>query len=403
MTKRVAVALAWACAWGCAPQPPPAQPGSGSGVGTGVGSGLGSGTGIGLGSGPGLGSVPDAGVTQEESLAAIQKAMNDLAPVAQQCWAKAATERFDIEGDIAATVTVDQPVQVELAVRGVPTIAPCMKSVLERYGWAPPLRGQTFRLPFSFKAPDGQSVIDRQLVDTHVQGNVGVRVLLDENNTGNANASMFELEIAQGDTGFRKTERAELWYFLDPAEVAIIGIPKLQWEPVAAGDMLFVPASGVREVRGTTRAVVVGVPGGREGAARAGALPARELQTGVRKQVFSPQRLLHAADAKTFGPATIYLDTTVIPNTPLAAELLQLPAGAHVAEHVHAHETELLYVLAGAGTMTVAGTQIAITPTSVVQIPPNTPHSFVATDAVRALQVYTPPGPEQRFKAPPKP
>jgi quercetin dioxygenase-like cupin family protein len=39
-----------------------------------------------------------------------------------------------------------------------------------------------------------------------------------------------------------------------------------------------------------------------------------------------------------------------------------------------------------------------VTPTSVIQIPPNTKHAFAATAAVRALQVYTPAGPEQRFK-----
>jgi quercetin dioxygenase-like cupin family protein len=78
--------------------------------------------------------------------------------------------------------------------------------------------------------------------------------------------------------------------------------------------------------------------------------------------------------------------------------VLQLPKGASVPEHVHAKETEMLYVLAGAGTMTIAGTQVAVTPTSVIQIPPNTKHAFTASDDVRAVQLYTPAGPEQRFK-----
>jgi hypothetical protein len=39
-----------------------------------------------------------------------------------------------------------------------------------------------------------------------------------------------------------------------------------------------------------------------------------------------------------------------------------------------------------------------VTPTSVIEIPPNTPHAFVATEAVRSVQIYTPAGPEQRFK-----
>jgi quercetin dioxygenase-like cupin family protein len=83
--------------------------------------------------------------------------------------------------------------------------------------------------------------------------------------------------------------------------------------------------------------------------------------------------------------------------------VIELPKGAAIPEHVHAGETELLYVLAGAGTMTVRGVPLAVGPTSVVQIPPNTPHAFTAAEDVRAVQIYTPAGPEQRFKAPPAP
>jgi quercetin dioxygenase-like cupin family protein len=94
----------------------------------------------------------------------------------------------------------------------------------------------------------------------------------------------------------------------------------------------------------------------------------------------------------------MYLDPSETLDHTLSAEILQLPAGMKVPEHVHAKETELLYVLAGAGTMTVAGTDVPVTATSVIQIPPNTKHAFAATDSVKAFQVYTPAGPEQRFK-----
>jgi mannose-6-phosphate isomerase-like protein (cupin superfamily) len=42
-----------------------------------------------------------------------------------------------------------------------------------------------------------------------------------------------------------------------------------------------------------------------------------------------------------------------------------------------------------------------VTATSVVQVPPGVEHSFEATASVTALQLYTPAGPEQRFKKPP--
>jgi quercetin dioxygenase-like cupin family protein len=270
----------------------------------------------------------------------------------------------------------------------------CMVGVLTAYHWAPPLANQSIELPFKFTAPGGQSVIDRRLVEAHGQGDVTVSVLLDEYNTGNPGASMFEIAIKAGrTTGLRRTARGELWYFLTPAQV--------DKQAVAAGDMIFVPADGGREVQATgdgVRAVIVDVPGGREGAARAGALPTTMI-TDARALALA--KLLPAAAAKTFGPATIYLDDSILKGTPLAASILQLPAGAKVPEHVHAHETEMLYVLAGAGTMTVAGTPVPVTATSIIQIPPNTPHAFAATDAVRAVQIYTPAGPEQRFKKKP--
>jgi quercetin dioxygenase-like cupin family protein len=348
-----------------------------------------------------LGNVPiDApGPSDDEKLAAIQKAMNELDEAAQGCWAVAATERFDIAGNIEATIDiaatgakadlVDQTRSAKLAA--------CMKLLLEGYRWAPPLHGQTIRLPFAFQAPAGQSIIDRELVEWRGQDRLSVAVLLDAANTGNAAASVLELAIAAGgSTGWRKTERAELWYFLGDARVSNPDTVKDAARNVLAGEMMFVPAGGVRAVAAAGKdlhAVIVVVPGGKEGSARAGALPTPEA-TPSKTMPF----ILPAAAAKTYGPATIFVEPATVKGAPLSASVLALPAGANVAEHVHAGETELLYVLEGSGTMTIAGQPIAVTPTSVIQIPPNTKHAFTATANVRALQVYAPAGPEQRFK-----
>jgi quercetin dioxygenase-like cupin family protein len=341
-------------------------------------------------------------VTREESLAAIQQAMTDLDPVAHQCWGAAAVDRFDIAGNLELRVTVtDRLAEVVVVADTVrnPKLVACMTAVLERYGYAPPLRGQTFQLPFAFRAPDGQSTIDRRLVAPVAQGKLAVSVLLDAANTGNAAASMIELAIAPGGrTGVRVAERAELWYFLADAQVARPFEAPHSLTPVSAGDMMFVPAGGVRDVEAGSadaRAVIVVVPGGREGTARAGALPTREADA---QKPYKGPIVLRAAAAKTYGPVAIYAEPATIPDQTLAASILSLPAGATVAEHVHAKETELLYVLDGSGTLTVAGVALPVTPTTVVQIPANTPHSFATTTAFRAVQVYTPAGPEQRFK-----
>jgi putative monooxygenase len=333
----------------------------------------------------------DAAVSDDEKLAAIQKAMNDLDEAAQQCWAAAATARFDIEGEVSVLVDIGADHSQASIVHDTTNnqrLTYCLVDLLRGWKFAPPLYGQSIQLPFKFTAPDGQSVIDRRLVPFAGQGSVSVGVLLDENNTGNGALSMFEVKIAAGGTTEPRTaDRAELWYFLTPASV--------DGKPVAAGDMFYVPEHGAREVAaagGAVDAVLVMVPGGREGTARAGALPTPPLVSAGKPL---RGRLLAASAAKTYGPATIFLDD---PKGPFAASILTLPAGAAVPAHVHAKETEALFVLEGASTLTIGTTQIAVTSTSAIQIPPNTKHAASVTATMRALQIYTPPGPEQRFK-----
>jgi quercetin dioxygenase-like cupin family protein len=409
---RVAVAAATAAAGlallaaACAPR----EPGrhgetSGSALVAPASSGAPAGPG-GPGGPSGSGGPSDAEPSQDEQLAAIQKAMNELDEAAQQCWAAAATERFDIEGELV--------LQIEIAARGAQAsvvhdtarntkLAACVVQLLGRYPWAPPLHGRSIQLPFKFRAPDGQSTIDRSLVAWNGQGSVSVAVLLDDNNTGNDAASMFELAIAAGGaTGLRTADRAELWYFLGAGEVrAAKGSPRA----VAAGDMMYVPKGGAREVASSAgtaglHAMIVVVPGGREGAARSGALPTREASGAAAVKDPAPV-VLPASGARTYGPVALVAEPSTIRDSTLSAAILTLPAGTKVAEHAHAGETEALYLLAGSGTLTVAGVELPVTSTSVVQIPRNTRHAFVATSDVRAVQIYTPAGPEQRFKGAP--
>lgn len=356
------------------------------------------------GGGSGSAVVPaDApGDTDDEKLAAIQKAMNELDEAMQGCWAAAATERFDLEGDVKAQIDIGPPntaTIIEDTVRN-PRLTTCAVAVLQAYPWAPPLAGQSIQLPFKFRAPDGQSVIDRKLVAWNGQGKVSVAVLLDSANTGNDDASMFELAVAAGGTtGMRSAERSELWFFLGPATIGEVG--KQGRRPVAAGDMAYVPKGGAREViagASDVHAVIVMFPGAREGAARAGALPTPTVDA-VRSAPVGAQ-LLPASGAKQYGPVLMYAEPAITKDKAFAAEILTLASGASVPEHVHQNETEMLYILAGSGTMTVAGVQLAVTATSVVQVPPGTKHAFTASADVRALQIYTPAGPEQRFKKP---
>jgi quercetin dioxygenase-like cupin family protein len=164
--------------------------------------------------------------------------------------------------------------------------------------------------------------------------------------------------------------------------------------------MIYVRKGAAREIKATSgdvHAVLVMVPGGPEGSARAGALPTPPA--GPVLSARGGPLHLPAAKARRYGPATLHAEPATITDNDLSGAVLTLKAGAAVPDHVHARESELLYILAGTGTMTVNGAEIAVTATSVIQIPPNTRHAFTATSELRAVQIYSPAGPEQRFKA----
>ena len=387
MWRVVCAGLAGALACGHAPEPAPQQHDNA------------------MVAGPPAAPSDAAEASEDERLAAIQKAMNELRGASQECWAAAATERFDIEGELTFQIAISAGGAQASAVHDTARntrLTTCVGKLLSAYPWAPPLRGQTIQLPFKFRAPDGQSTIDRALVPWNGQGSgaarVSVAVLLDENNSGNVAASMFELAIAAGGTtGLRRTDRAELWYFLGAGQVGFAGGK----HAVAAGDMMYAPKGAAREVAASAEdlhAVIVAAPGGREGAARTGALPTREATGGAATPA---PVLLPAAAARTFGPATIFADAATTRDKTLAASIVSLAAGTKVPEHVHAGETELWYMLAGAGTLTVNGVDLPVGATSVVQIPRGARHAFAVTTDCRALQVFTPAGPEQQLKARP--
>lgn len=356
----------------------------------------------------------------EERIAAIEHAMNDLAPVASQCWAAAAADDLAVAGAVRMLVTIDRAGHATAAAEvdepGDPVLIRCLTDVLAAYAWAPPIRGQVVELPFAFSAPPMQNVIDRRLVPHRAQAGVDVAVLLDQRNTANAAVSLLAVTIAPGAgasaaTAPRAIDRAELWLFRGPASVTWAGGggPRT----MAAGDALRVPVGARLQVEPAAgvavNAVVALVPGGREGIARAGALPgASAPTTGPGGKL--PQPVLSPAGGGTRyprpgGAAFIRLEPGV-PDRAVGKDLalldLELAAGAAVPAHVHAGETEVLYVLTGAGTMTVGDATVPVTEHSVIQIPPGVSHGFVATAAVTAIQIYTPAGPEQRFKPPAK-
>jgi quercetin dioxygenase-like cupin family protein len=84
---------------------------------------------------------------------------------------------------------------------------------------------------------------------------------------------------------------------------------------------------------------------------------------------------------------------------PVAVDLLTAEAGVKIPPHKHETSEEVIYVIAGRGSTTVGGAARAVRPGDVVDIPKNSEHSLAVDEALTAVQLYAPSGPEQRFKA----
>jgi quercetin dioxygenase-like cupin family protein len=82
------------------------------------------------------------------------------------------------------------------------------------------------------------------------------------------------------------------------------------------------------------------------------------------------------------------------------AGALSLDANAEVKPHQHDGSDELVVIQSGAGTFTLAGVARKVSKGDAVHVPKGTLHGFLAgPQPVKVIQFYTPPGPEERFRA----
>ena len=77
----------------------------------------------------------------------------------------------------------------------------------------------------------------------------------------------------------------------------------------------------------------------------------------------------------------------------------RLEGTAAVAEHEHTTSSETLIAIEGSGTFTVDGKDSRLGPRQIVHVPKGTKHAWKPDPGTKlvAIQLYEPPGPEQRF------
>jgi quercetin dioxygenase-like cupin family protein len=103
----------------------------------------------------------------------------------------------------------------------------------------------------------------------------------------------------------------------------------------------------------------------------------------------------------TFAGGAMHVKLDVEEDVSQLAYLGRLHGTAPVAEHVHDGSWEVLAAVDAEGTFTLNGIPQRLAPRQIVTVPPNTRHAWQPDEGsiLVALQLYAPPGPEQRFKA----
>lgn len=169
---------------------------------------------------------------------------------------------------------------------------------------------------------------------------------------------------------------------------SIVAQDKSMNETLAAGDVLLTQGRGRYELSGDGTAVFAIVQP-----------PACEPNqfTGLTKKVVRGKDVPALIVAN--GGLIVHLD--VEGANAAVAYMGRLEGTAPVAEHAHDTSWEVLCAVEAKGTLTVAGVPRRVASHTCEKVPPRAKHHWTPDDGTKlvAVQFYTPPGPEQRFKA----
>jgi quercetin dioxygenase-like cupin family protein len=326
--------------------------------------------------------------------AAMGKRVQDLLHAHQTdvfaCVAAAsASGNAKVEGEMLVRVMVGEGAKAAKAdvlkdqSNGGP-LGACLTGKIKQWDLAPlaAATGDQVVFPLVFKPEKLQKGEKRVLVPMAAQEVSGPqRFLIDEETVGEAPlATMDILSMAANQTTPAKArpddEEEIVLYVLD-------GSFKLGADTLKAGDALWLGAH-------TDRPALLPLD----------KKPLKVLEVRAHGEG-TGQKVVHAGELKSYpiagGTATakLLLDGS---GAKIAVDELEAEPGTTIATHKHPLQDEELYFVAGRSEMTVGKASFSTAAGDALRIPSNTPHTLKVIDKLRAIQVYAPGGPEQRFK-----
>ncbi len=349
-------------------------------------------------------------------LRAVEVAVNEHSAAMHDCWGQAAAETLDLAGEMVFEVEIGEggePADLDV-VRDTAedeTLRACLVGLWSEHQFPAGVfePGEVLRLPpLRFVAQDVQYAIPaRHIEPRDIAGGAGqARVILRENNTGNQDASISLLEIepdAQVELPAGEGTTAVVFAVSGRGRISGPGLPD-DGAPLSAEDAAVAPDGAALSARAEGDAplelLVSYAPAGPEAE-----LVRAEGGAGAPDAAAAEVALVRKDDAATYsiaaglGEATIYHGEDA-PGSPRASlTLLEASPGMVVPPHVHEGASEYLYLLSGEGAMTAGDQEFRVGARTAIQVPEGTEHGVevVSDEPLRAVQIYAPAGPEQRF------
>lgn len=322
--------------------------------------------------------------------AAMGKRVQDLLHAHQaDVFGCVAAANGSVKGEMLLRVMVGQdqhPVKADVLKdqTGLPSLGPCLQSKINKWDLTPlsAAAGDQVVFPLVFKPEPLAKGQRRILVPMAAQESQGSqRFLIDDQSVGEAplaSVSMLTLPAnATSPARPRKDDEEEMVLYV------LQGAFKVGPNTLGTGDLLW-----------------LGAHTDRPGITPEDKKPLQLLEIRAHGQE-TGQKVIRGADAKSYtiagkkATARLLLDGT---GAKLAVDEIDADAGATIASHKHLSQDEELYFLAGRSTTTVGKQTFETAAGDALRIPANVPHAIKVTERLKAIQIYAPGGPEQRFK-----
>jgi mannose-6-phosphate isomerase-like protein (cupin superfamily) len=358
-----------------------------------------------------------------------------------RCFERALADTLDVAGKIDLEVDVGAGGRVTKATPAVdevksPVLLACLQESAATWSFAGIDPGSTVIVPLSFEGQAAQFSIKVKDAPDHgppvPKGKHGagspspvppfsVKLLVDEATMHAQKAALAELTVAPANRiALHRHPGAEVLYLLH-GHARVLGPAGIAPEKLDPGMAIFIPAAMPHAIENMGRQssatmLELFVPPGpervyrdpKDEAGRAAfevlhdpnvAAPAGAhfvVATPAQAEalpVFGGKGKIHPLlDAARTGSHGFYLGT------------LEADPGAEIPRNTHAGAAEILFVVAGAGELTVGSEKLPFEADEALYVPESQPHAarFSGTDKALLVQIFAPAGPEDRYRGPPQ-